>query len=154
MNFTRPFCKNLGISLPNYVYRTPEYQIWKNNEGNKIYDALVRLGPSRVSRIFGVNKTTFEKCARLFAIFMCRDVFPNCDRTESVIKEQMICRESCLYVAHVCIKIYKKLLTYYGIRFPKNKKKYEWKLQPYRNAGDSPECWYFNPLKNLTGKIL
>ena len=155
MNFTRPYCKNLGINLPHYIYRTPEYQIWRNNECNKNYDAFVSLGPSRASHMFKINKTTFEKCSRLFVIFSCRDYFPSCDRTESVIKEQMICRESCLHFTHICSKIYKTMLTYYTIRFPEKKKKYECKLQPYRNAGDSPECWYFNQLvNNLTGKIL
>ena len=154
MNFTRPVCKNLGIRLPSYVYRTPKHQISKNKEGNKVYDSYVRLGLSQVSQVFGVNETTFERCWQLLVLFYCREHFPSCDRTESVVKEQMMCRESCLHFTHVCSKIYKKFLTYYTIHFPEKKKKYECKLQPYRNAGDSPECWYFNQLNNLTGRIL
>ncbi|CAB4004727.1 angiopoietin-1 receptor-like [Paramuricea clavata] len=102
VNFTRPFCQNHGINLPNYVYRTPYDQNRKNDDFNKINDGL----------------------------------------------EQTICPESCLESIHVCHKMWEIVERYYTIRYPEKKKLFNCDLQPYRNAGHSPECWYFNGFAN------
>jgi hypothetical protein len=47
VNFTRPFCQNHGITLPNYVYGTPYYQNYRNDEINRDYDAAVKIGVSQ-----------------------------------------------------------------------------------------------------------
>jgi hypothetical protein len=154
VNFSRPFCKNHGITLPNYVYKTPSYQNWKNDEGNKDYDGFLKLGASRISRLFKVDITTVRKCFQLVIIGFCHYVFPSCDRTQSVFKEQKICRESCLEFLHDCHKIGKIFVKYFIIRYPEKAKLYSCELQPYRNAGDSPECWYYNGPTNSTGNII
>jgi hypothetical protein len=67
--------------------------------------------------------------------------------------EQKICHESCLELIHICHKAWKMFFKYYTIRFPEERKFLLCELQPYRNAGDSPECRYFNGLANSTGNI-
>ncbi|CAB3978717.1 Hypothetical predicted protein [Paramuricea clavata] len=63
----------------------------------------------------------------------------------------MICRESCLGLIHVCHELWEIYITYSKIRSPGKKKLCNpLQLQPYRNAGDSPECWYFNGFANYT----
>ena len=154
VNFSRPFCQNHGITLPNYVYKTPSYQNWKNNEGNKDFDGLERLGVLKLSLFFKVEISTVRKCVQFAIIAYCHHMFPSCDRTQSVFKEQKICRESCLEVMHVCHKIWKLFARYITIRSPEKTKLLSCELQPYRNAGDSPECWYYNGPTNSTGNII
>jgi hypothetical protein len=50
--------------------------------------------------------------------------------------------------------LWEVIIKSYIIRKPWEKKLYRWELQPYRNAGDSPECWYFNGLANSAGNII
>ncbi|CAB4004558.1 coadhesin-like isoform X2 [Paramuricea clavata] len=150
VNFTRPFCQNHGITLPNYVYQTPDYQNNRNNEANADYDAVVKIGASQLNRFFEVDIGTIRKCAQVLPIVYCHLFFPSCDRTQSVFKEQKICRESYLELPHMCGKLFEMFLRYYIIKFPEKKKLYLGELQPTRNAGDSPECWYFNELAKST----
>ncbi|CAB4016143.1 Hemicentin-1, partial [Paramuricea clavata] len=150
INFTRPFCQNHGITLPNYVYQTPYYQKKKNYDFNQAYDILKRLGVSKLGNLFNVDINTTRKCIKLFAIFICRHRFPSCDGTQGVFKKQTICRESCLEYSRICHKISDIFVQYDSIRSPKHKKFYDCELKQHRNAGDSPECWYFNGFANYT----
>ncbi|CAB4007052.1 Tyrosine- kinase transmembrane receptor ROR2, partial [Paramuricea clavata] len=150
VNFTRPFCQNHGITLPNYVYDTPYRQNNRNDEGNKDFDEIVKIGVSRISRFSQVDISNVRKCAQAAAKWFCRQYFPSCDRTQSVFKEQKICRESCLVLTRTCGKLWEMFVKYYTIQYPDSKKLYQCELQPYRNAGDSPECWYLNGLANST----
>lgn len=154
MNFTRPFCENYGIALPNYVYKTPRHQIRRNKEFNKLNETLERLGESKIIRLLKTSTTTWRRCARFFTTLVCRFDFPSCDRTQSVYKEQKPCRESCLDVRHICRKIWEVFakVTTIRRRKAKTKKLVKCELQPYRNAGDSPECWY-DDFINSTGKF-
>jgi hypothetical protein len=154
VNFIRPFCQNHGVTLPNYVFKTTYDQNDKNDQMNKDYDGFVRLGAPTISRILRVDIATIRKCMRFDEIYLCHHHFPRCDRTQSVFKEQMICRESYVGFIHVCHKLWEIYVTYFTIRSPEKKKLYNsLQLQPYRNAGDSPECWYFNRFANYTGNI-
>ena len=153
VNFTRPFCQNHGINLPNYVYRTPYDQNRKNYDFNKMNDGLVKLGVLKISSLIDVDINTLRKCVQISAILVCRSSFPSCDRTQSVFKEQTICRESCLESIHVCHKMWEIVERYYTIRYPEKKKLFNCELQPYRNAGHSPECWYFNGFANYIGNM-
>ena len=154
VNFTRPFCQNHGITLPSYVYKTPADQILKNDEGNANVDGFEKVGASRVIRFFNISFANFRKCAQVGVANYCHAYFPSCDRTQNVIVEQKVCRESCLEAINVCGKIYDLLFKYLEKRFPKRKKRYRCELQPYRNAGDSPECHYYSLLTNSTGKTI
>ena len=152
MNFTRPFCQNYGITLPSYVYRTPADQIWNNDLGNTNARSFEKVRASRVSRFLNISVATYGKCLRALFTYYCHRRFPSCDRTQNVVVEQKVCRESCLEMIHICGKIYDVLFKYSEIRFPKRKKRYRCELQPYRNAGDSPECYYYSLCTNSTGK--
>ncbi|CAB4019965.1 Hypothetical predicted protein [Paramuricea clavata] len=50
----------------------------------------------------------------------------------------------------MCGKLFEAFLRHYIIKFPEDKKLLSGELQPTRNAGNSPECWYFNELANST----
>ena len=154
VNFTRPFCQNLGITLPNYVYQTPDYQNEKNDEANADFDILEKANASKISRFFKVDISTVRKCGQALPIWYCHLYFPSCDRTQSVFKEQKICRESYLELTHMCGKLWEIWERYYTIEYPEAKKLLLGELQPTRNAGDSPECWYFNGLANSAGNII
>ncbi|CAB4033190.1 angiopoietin-1 receptor-like, partial [Paramuricea clavata] len=147
VNFTRPFCQNYGIALPNYVYQTPDQQNNRNHEANKDDDIIMKLGgPSSISRNLEVDINTVRKCLQAVAIGYCHLNFPSCDRTDSVFKEQKICRESCLELTHMCGELWEMFVRWYAVGHPYHpeKKAFRCELQPSRNAGDSPECWYFN----------
>ena len=135
------FFQNLGVALPSHVYRTPSYQNWKNDEGNKIIDAAENIGISKISQVFAVDVTTIRKCLEVFIIYLCHDFFSSCDRTQSTFMERKICRESCLKMTRICGKMYDVVSRYYTTENPEYKKKFSCELQPYRNAGDSPECY-------------
>ena len=154
VNFTRPFCQNHGITFPNYVYGTAYYQNDRNDEINRDYDAAVKIGVSRISRLSNVAISTVRKCAEDVTILYCHHYFPSCDRTQNVYKEQKICHDSCLDLTHMCGKLWEIFVRYYTIKHPGTKKLYRCELQPTRNAGDSPECWYFNGLANSTGNVI
>ena len=153
MNFTRPFCQNHGVTLPSYVYAIPSYQTWKNHEANKYFDAIRRLGFSKIGSILSLDVTTIKKCVPFFFRYLCHAYFPSCDQTQSTFLKQEVCRESCFKLIEICGKFYEVLSTFPATRFPKLKNKYRCKVQPYRNAGDSPECYYLNGLSNYTGKM-
>ena len=154
VNFTRPFCQNFGITLPTYVYVTPADQIWNNYGGNANADAIEKAGASRVSHFVNISVATYRKCLRALFTYYCHRRFPRCDRTQNVVVEQKVCRESCLAMIHICGKMYDVLFKYSELRFPKRKKEYRCELQPYRNAGDSPECYYYSLLTNSTGETM
>jgi hypothetical protein len=154
VNFARPFCQNHEITLPSYVYDTPYRQNDRNDEGNKDFDEIVKMGLSRISRFSEVDISIVRKCLQAATIWYCRQYFPSCDRTQSVFKEQKICRESCLTLTRTCGKLWGMFVKFHTVRFPDSKKLYQCELQPYRNAGNSPECWYFNGLANSTGNII
>jgi hypothetical protein len=152
--FTRPFCQNNGIALPNYVYQTPNHQNDRNHEANKDYDAVMKIGVSNISRFLNIDINTVRKCLPAVVIGYCHLHFPSCDRTRSVFQEQKICRESCLELTHICGEMWKMFERYYAI-FHQELKLSSCEQQPPRNAGDSPECWYFNGDANSTaGKLL
>ena len=73
--------------------------------------------------------------------------FPGCDRTQSVLRKTMVCRESCLEFTHSCGQAWAFVETLIKIDYPDDIQCYYKMAEcefPYRNAGDSPECWYFN----------
>jgi hypothetical protein len=130
-----------GITLPNYVYETPEFQNDRNDEIFWNYNEAVKLCVSRISRFSKVAISAVRKCAQAVTIMYCHNYFPSCDRTQSVYKEQKVCHESCLDLTHMCGKLWEMSVRYRTIEHPEEKKLYRCELQPTRNAGDSPECW-------------
>ena len=151
VNFTRPFCQNHGVTLPNYVYTTPHDQHVSNYESNRDFDAMENFGMSRITNVYGTDVATVRKCLRAGILAFCHYSFPGCDRTQSIVAEQTICRESCLESISMCPKkIYDDLYVYAISLDPRDGKKYRCELQPYRNAGDSPECYFYRVRTNFT----
>ena len=112
VNFTRPFCQNHGVTLPSFIYAMLSYQNWKNHEVNKYYDAIRRLGFSRIGRILSLDVTTVKKCIQFFTRYLCHDYFPSCDQTQSLFLKQKVCRESCLQLIDICGKMYEVFSSY------------------------------------------
>ena len=156
VNFTRPFCKNHGITLSDFIYKTPHEQNTLNNNYNKEYDRLMsRLGISKVNRFFfHADNDTLIKCVNAAMPILCHRNFPSCEGTKSQYTERKSCRESCLNIFRFCGKISRLFAKIYVIINPglKSKKFIYCTELPYRNAGDSPECWYNDP-KISTGNI-
>ena len=152
VNFTRPFCQNHGITLPSYVYKTPADQISNNYDGNGDADSFERLGALKTSHYLNTDVARVRKCVQALLMIYCHGYFPRCDRTRSVAMEQKVCREPCLEMIHICGKMYDVLFKYWIMADPDKKKEYSCQLQPYRNAGDSPECYYYSLRTNSTGK--
>lgn len=91
----------------------------------------------------GVDAATAVKCWKIISLLACVNIYPGCDRTQSVFKAKRLCRETCVDCIRACPKVWKDLYKYQTIRFPEKKKLFSCQLQPYRNAGASPECLYF-----------
>ena len=153
VNFTRPFCQNHGVTLPNRIFRTPYEQRLYNNHGNNEFDGIFRLGIPKISRYLKVDNDTLIKCLNALVPIACHYKFPSCEGTKSQYKKQNTCRETCLKVFHICGKLSNIVAKVYGIqnRDSESKKFIHCEI-PRRNAGDSPECWYYDP-ENSTGNM-
>ena len=134
------------------MYKTPGGQRFRNEGINRTYDAIFRLGVPKMSKIFKVDNDTVIKCAHAGVPFACQYHFPSCDGTQSEYKERKICRETCLNFIHICGRIWDVIAKLFVFKHPdpESKKLLHCELQPYRNAGDSPECWY-SDFKESTG---
>ena len=154
VNFTRPFCQNHGVTLPDRIFRTPHQQRLYNNHGNNEFDPIFRLGIPKISRYLKVDNDTLIKCLNAAVPIVCHYKFPSCEGTKNQYKQQKTCRETCLKILRICGKMYHTLAKLYVIKnpSPESKKFVHCKLQPQRNAGDSPECWYYDP-ESSTGNI-
>ena len=154
VNFTRPYCQNLGVTLPDRIFKTPYQQRSSNNQGNNEFDQIFRLGIPKISEYLNVDNDTLIKCLKAMVPIVCHIKFPSCEGTKSQYKKQQICRETCLKVFRVCGKIisdvFKKIYVI-GNTDLESKKLVDCEL-PHRNAGESPECWYHDP-ENSTGNV-
>ena len=96
------------------------------------------------------NLSTSPECIDQTRFIGCYFNFPGCDRTTSVFRPRRFCKESCIYFEKQCRPFVKALKD---ILFPTL---YSSKLalfncleKPSRNAGDSPECVYYNRKESL-----
>ena len=155
VNFSRFFCQNRGITLPSYVYLKPSLQIARNDHWNYQYDYYRDLDLAKLSSYFKMDISSIKKCIENMMILACHMGFPSCDRTQSVMRKRMVCRESCLDLTHSCGRVKTFAERMVAIRYPNDSEIYKQVHcpRPYRNAGDSPECWYFNRNANITGNI-
>lgn len=108
-------------------------------------------------RAFNNTLTIRPDCRRLIGIVYCHYYFPRCDSTGNELQEQKLCRETCNYLWRKCDEELKVALDL-------NEKiklfgwKYSWDIincdtLPVRNAGMSPECWYFDGKNESFGKL-
>ena len=154
VNFSRPFCQNHGVILSDNIYETPYQQSWYNNYANEQLDKYVRFGVRKMSRLVKVANETVITCVHALLPVLCHNYFPSCEASRGEYKQQKICRETCLNLIRICGKMGEFLAKVYTHIHPEpeSKKRVRCKLLPYRNAGDSPECWY-SDLENSTGNI-
>ena len=156
VNFSRPFCQSHGVTLHSYVYSTPSEQTHQNDRLHLNFKVYSNLDPSKAREYFKMDIPSIKKCAKNVIILMCRFYFPSCDGTKNVFRKTKVCRESCLEFIDSCGPAWKLFEKYIKARYPHNiekNKRAHCELQPYRNAGDSPECWYYNRDANITGNI-
>ncbi|XP_028416142.1 plasminogen-like, partial [Dendronephthya gigantea] len=119
---------------------------------------LERLGELKISLYSKISVTKVRICIPILNIYLCHLFFPSCDRTQSVYKEKAACRETRVNVYHLCdyVSIRETFKKYFSIRWsgatPERKKFILGDLQPVRNAGDSPECWY-TEFRNTTDRL-
>ena len=155
VNFTRPLCQNHGVTLSDYIHKTSDRQSFNNDEVNKGFDQLLRLGLPKIGRFLNADNGTVMKCAHASVPYICHVHLPSCEGTKSEYKEQKICRETCLNLIRICGRkiwdLVVKIITHNNPEDPKIEKSVRCKIQPYRNAGDSPECWY-SDLEDFAGK--
>ncbi|XP_028397248.1 uncharacterized protein LOC114521061 [Dendronephthya gigantea] len=144
INFTWLFCQNHGVSLSDYIYKTPLKQSRSIEYVNNLHNQYLSLGVSKISRFFNVDTSAVIKCWHAYVPCMCRIHFPLCEGTESKYKKQKLCRETWLSVTRICGKITDFVAKVSEIKnlTAMSKQFIFGELQPYRNAGDSPECWY------------
>ena len=141
--------------MPDYIYKTSAEQRYRNNDGNELYNQLVTLGVRKISRIFHVDNETAIKCAYAFVPALCHLYLPSCDGTKREYKAQKICRETCFNLIRICgWKIWDLVVKYATNNNPylERESLIRCKILPYRNAGDSPECWY-SDFKESAGNI-
>ena len=139
--------------MPKYLYMTPENQTLRNRDANIDYEKFVGLGFTVISSRLQIDIATLRRCDLIFKrAIVCHHLFPWCDRSQSVYKEQKVCRETCLNAMRICYKLWKPAEAIMVAKNPelRLKKLFRCELQPYRNAGDSPECWY-DDFTNSTG---
>lgn len=93
-----------------------------------------------------------ETCEKSFNETYCRNRFPACDSTTSVLQEQPICRETCEDLYKKCHRefqlvelINKKLV---GTDFPVYWRVVDCSSLPSRNGGESPKCYYSRSLNS------
>lgn len=155
VNFTRSFCERHGITLPKYLFLSPAQQNLQNDLANEDDEKIARLGITKISLYSHYDIATLKMCDRIYKLFRCHYFFTGCDRTQSVFRRQKICRKTCLEAKRKCPNIWtfvRDLLSPHT--FERAKKLFHCEQDPYtyRNAGDTPECWY-EDFTNLTGNM-
>ena len=81
--------------------------------------------------------TTNKKCINAFRAIGCKHYFPSCDRTGRTTQEQKLCKATCDYFVKICKK---------AVDFGENLNQRDLNCTtfPTREAGASPECWYYD----------
>ena len=85
---------------------------------------------------FGVSLSI--KCEKAINIVYCHHYFPRCDGTGDTYKAQRLCKATCLYYTNACSQELKMLKLFAGTVDIINCTNF-----PSRNAGETPECYYF-----------
>ena len=92
-----------------------------------------------------------KKCEKAIDIVYCHHYFPRCDGTGDKYKAQTLCKETCQYFTNACnqeLKILRAVpLGGSGLNIIDCAK------FSLRNAGKSPECYYFDERDDENGKL-
>jgi hypothetical protein len=134
----KPFCSHYGFKLDKYVNVSVDTQQSWNNvlwEKQEQYDQILFKGK---------NMSASPKCMEQVRFIGCYYTFPGCDRSTSVFRPKKFCKESCLHFTNDCStfsKAWKEILL---SSFPEKAALFSCLEKPSRNAGDSPECVYYD----------
>ena len=132
------FCKKHGVNLETYVFKTFEDQQVASAGLNDTQTLFEQLKP--IYDAFNKSKICLDVAITAY----CHYKFPPCDRTGSTIQERKPCKATCDYLMKTCMKVAGAIQQF----------KHEYincSILPIREAGSSPECWYYNG--RLNGKL-
>jgi hypothetical protein len=98
-----------------------------------------------------------ESCIKVANDSSCQDAYPKCDKTSGTLRPKPVCRETCENAEKLCDKELEALREFNKIResspnqYPLYWNLHNCSLLPYRNGGDTPECYYY---RLLNGKSI
>ena len=95
------------------------------------------------------NASTSPECMDQIRFFGCHYAFPGCDRSTSAFKPKKFCKDSCLHFTNECSTFLKAWKDIYLSGNPDEAYLFSCLKRPLRNAGDSPECVYYERNESL-----
>ena len=134
----QPFCEQYGFKLDKYVNLSIYAQQYWNDRlwiAQKQYYQFSRLGR---------NVSATSDCMHHARFLGCYYMFPSCDRTTSEYRPMKICKKSCLSFFDKCGRFVNDIKEIYLSGNPGDEGLLSCLEQPLRNAGDSPECLYYD----------
>ena len=151
------YCKGKNVSIDSHVYMSDSDQIVNNERMERMANSFVLI------KAYQPMLEVRAACRPALDIVYCHHYFPPCDRTGGIVEKMVLCRETCKYLWKTCDRelivarqLNKKSLE---LLYP-----YLWDLSiancaqfPMRNAGDTPECWYYvgdDDHKNTTRELM
>ena len=114
--FHSTFLSESWSALSDLIYKTPDKQRSKNDNANRTYDVIFRLGVPKINKPLNMDNDTVIKCVYVAVSITCHAYFPFCDGTQCEYKEQKGCRETCLNFIHICGRIWDVFARAYSIR--------------------------------------
>ncbi len=139
----KPFCEYYGFKVGKYVNVSANAQQYWNDElweKQELYYQIAR----KVQDL-----STSPECMDRARFVGCHLNFPGCDRTTSVFRPKKFCKELCLYFEKECGAFLKALKDLFLPMYPTMEALLNCLEKPPRNAGDSPECVYYNRNESL-----
>ena len=136
------YCSNKGILLDNFVFVKSDIQQENDKKLNRLQSNLDKF------RALGFSLP--EKCEKATNIVSCHHFYPRCDSTGDLYKAQRLCKETCQYFTYACshglamLNLLPAASRYDDIIKCSNFLS--------RDAGQSPECYYFDERVNGKGK--
>ena len=139
------FCKHYGFKLDKYVKVSVDDQQVLNNQLWGMQEQF--------NQIKGGNISTSHECTDQLRFPGCYYAFAGCDRSTSVLKPKKICKESCLHFTKECSAFVKMWNDVFGPALlggdPSVAAVFNCVEKPSRNAGDTPECIYYDRKESL-----
>ena len=139
----KPFCEYYGFKINKYVnVSTNAQKFWNHDlwETQEVYYKVYRKLP---------NMSTSPECIDQARFLGCYLNLPGCDRTTSIFRPRKFCKESCLYFEKECRTFVKAVKDILLPIYPTKEALLNCLEKPSRNAGDSPECVYYNRKESL-----
>ena len=156
------YCAKYGVKLDSKVFKTIVEQHEAYEKLIYFQLAVEELPPLPIFDSFEIS----EKCLNAVRTVYCHHYFPVCDQTGHQMKEQKLCKATCDYFKKTCEKEVKLAelinnimqtdfsqkspipLEYHHLLNAAQKWPRVWEIidcttLPKREAGTSPECWYY-----------